>query len=103
MTQLKIAVAGASGRMGQMLVSAIGAAPDLVLAGALDREGSPSIGMDAGAFSGQAAGVLIQSDLALGLADAEYLIDFTRPEGTLKHLAYCAEHGIKNGHRHHRV
>jgi len=95
MTQLKIAVAGASGRMGQMLVSAIGAAPDLVLAGALDREGSPSIGMDAGAFSGQAAGVLIQSDLALGLADAEYLIDFTRPEGTLKHLAYCAEHGIK--------
>lgn len=95
MTQLKIAVAGASGRMGRMLVDAIAAAPDTVLAGALDIAGSPAIGSDAGAFSGQLTGVAIQSDLAAGLADADYLIDFTRPEGTLRHLAYCAEHGIK--------
>jgi len=95
MTQLKIAVAGASGRMGRMLVDAIAAAPDAVLAGALDVPGSPGIGSDAGAFSGQLAGVAIQSDLALGLADAQFLIDFTRPEGTLKHLEYCAAHGIK--------
>jgi 4-hydroxy-tetrahydrodipicolinate reductase len=95
MTPLKIAVAGASGRMGRMLVEAIAQAPDLVLAGALDIAASPAIGTDAGAFSGQLAGVAIQSDLALGLADADFLIDFTRPEGTLKHLAYCAEHGIK--------
>ncbi|WP_353157384.1 4-hydroxy-tetrahydrodipicolinate reductase, partial [Herminiimonas fonticola] len=39
--------------------------------------------------------VLIESDLAKGLADAGFLIDFTRPEGTLKHLEYCAAHGIK--------
>ncbi len=95
MTQLKIAIAGANGRMGRMLVEAIAQAPDAVLAGALDVAGSTAIGMDAGAFSGQLAGVAIQSDLALGLADADYLIDFTRPEGTLAHLAYCAEHGIK--------
>ena len=95
MSTMKIAVAGASGRMGRMLVDAIGAAPDAQLAGALDVPGSPGVGSDAGAFSGQLAGVAIASDLAVGLADAEYLIDFTRPEGTLKHLAYCAEHGIK--------
>ena len=95
MNGLKIAVAGASGRMGRMLVEAIAAAPDATLAGALDVAGSPAVGDDAGAFSGQLAGVAIQSDLALGLADADFLIDFTRPEGTLKHLAYCAEHGIK--------
>ena len=95
MTQLKIAVAGASGRMGRMLIEAIGKAPDMVLTGALGNIGSPAVGSDAGAFSGQLTGVAIQSELALGLADAQFLIDFTRPEGTLAHLAYCAEHGIK--------
>jgi 4-hydroxy-tetrahydrodipicolinate reductase len=95
MSQLKIAVAGASGRMGRMLIEAIAAAPDATLCGALDVHGSSAVGSDAGAFSGQLTGVAIQSDLALGLAEADYLIDFTRPEGTLRHLAYCAEHGIK--------
>ena len=95
MDQLKIAVAGANGRMGRMLVEAIAAAPDAVLAGALDVPGSPTLGTDAGSFSGQLTGVAIASDLVQGLAQAQFLIDFTRPEGTLKHLAYCAEHGIK--------
>ena len=93
--QLKIAVAGANGRMGRMLVEAIAAAPDAVLAGALGSIGSSSVGADAGAFSGHLAGVAIESDFALGLANADFLIDFTRPEGTLKHLEYCAAHGIK--------
>ena len=95
MTVLKVAVAGASGRMGQMLVEAITAAEGLELTGALDIAMSPAIGVDAGAFLGKATGVKIESDLAVALANADYLIDFTRPEGTLKHLAYCAEHGIK--------
>ncbi|MGB9107176.1 MAG: 4-hydroxy-tetrahydrodipicolinate reductase [Telluria sp.] len=95
MTKLNIAVAGASGRMGRMLIETIALDPDAVLAGALDREGNPFIGADAGAFSGQLTGVTIRADLAQGLAGAQYLIDFTRPEGTLEHLAYCAAHGIK--------
>ncbi|HEU4372869.1 MAG TPA: 4-hydroxy-tetrahydrodipicolinate reductase [Telluria sp.] len=94
MTPLKIAVAGASGRMGRMLVEAIAKAPDAELAGALDVAGSPALGQDAAAFLGQPAGVAIESDLAHALAGARCLIDFTRPEGTLKHLAYCADHGI---------
>lgn len=95
MNPLKIAVAGASGRMGRMLIEAIHDADDAVLAGALDVAQAPGIGTDASAFLGTAAGVLIESDLAKGLANADYLIDFTRPEGTLKHLEYCAAHGIK--------
>ncbi len=95
MTALKIAVAGASGRMGKMLIEAIDGAEDTVLAGAIDVAQSPFIGTDAAATLGKSLGVPIESDLAKGLAQADYLIDFTRPEGTLAHLAYCAEHGIK--------
>ena len=92
---LQIAVAGASGRMGRMLIEAIQNAPDTALAGALDQPSSPAIGTDAAQFLGLPSSVLIESDLAKGLAKADYLIDFTRPEGTLAHLAYCAAHGIK--------
>jgi 4-hydroxy-tetrahydrodipicolinate reductase len=92
---MKIAVAGASGRMGRMLIEAVLNADDASLAGALDVAGSPAIGTDAAAFLGKPAGVPIESDLGKGLADAQFLIDFTRPEGTLKHLEYCAAHGIK--------
>jgi 4-hydroxy-tetrahydrodipicolinate reductase len=95
MNPMKIAIAGAGGRMGRMLIEAIVQADDATLAGALDIAGAPGLGTDAAAFLGQPAGVPIESDLARGLAGAAYLIDFTRPEGTLKHLEYCAAHGIK--------
>ncbi len=95
MNAMKIAVAGASGRMGRMLIEAIVQDPETTLTGALDVATSPSVGTDAAAFLGQPSGVLIESDLNKGLAQSEFLIDFTRPEGTLHHLAYCAEHGIK--------
>lgn len=95
MNSLKIAVAGASGRMGRMLIETIQQADDAVLAGALDVATSPFAGTDAASFLGKPAGVPIESDFAKGLTNAEYLIDFTRPEGTLKHLEYCAAHGVK--------
>jgi 4-hydroxy-tetrahydrodipicolinate reductase len=95
MTQLNIAVAGASGRMGRMLIEAISNAPDATLAGALDVAGAPSVGVDAAAFLARNSGVLISDKLEQGLAKAQCLIDFTRPEGTLQHLAYCAARGIK--------
>jgi 4-hydroxy-tetrahydrodipicolinate reductase len=90
----QITVAGASGRMGQMLIEAIKAADDCVLAGALDVAASPAVGTDAMAFLGQTSGVQITSDLALGLKNAHTLIDFTRPEGTLAHLRVCRELGV---------
>ncbi len=92
---LRIGIAGASGRMGHMLIEAVAAAPDCVLAGALDISGAPALGQDASAFLGQSSGVHIVSDLTQGLASSQFLIDFTRPDGTLAHLRHCREHGIK--------
>jgi 4-hydroxy-tetrahydrodipicolinate reductase len=95
MAALRIAVAGASGRMGKMLIEAIDLADDTVLTGALDVIESPFVGTDAALFLGKPSGILIESDLAKALVNSDFLIDFTRPEGTLKHLDYCAAHGIK--------
>lgn len=91
---MRIAIAGADGRMGRMLIEAIVECPDLELTVALDRAGSSSIGQDAGAFLGRDTGVPICSDLD-ALARADCLIDFTRPEGTLLHLQACVKHGVK--------
>ena len=95
MTVLNIAIAGASGRMGRMLTETILAADDAQLTGALDVAGSPAIGNDVAAFLGKQSNITISASLAEGLANADYLIDFTRPEGTLEHAAYCAAHGVK--------
>ncbi len=92
---LRVAVAGASGRMGRMLIEALRASDDCVLAGALDVPSSPGIGSDATAFLGHASGVAITADIAAGLKNTDVLIDFTRPEGTLAHLAVCCELGVK--------
>ncbi|MBL0421391.1 4-hydroxy-tetrahydrodipicolinate reductase [Ramlibacter sp. AW1] len=90
----RVAVAGASGRMGHMLIEAIRAADDCRLAGALDLPSSPAIGNDASAFLGHASGVPVTADVREGLSDVDVLIDFTRPEGTLAHLAACRELGV---------
>ncbi|MBN9366525.1 MAG: 4-hydroxy-tetrahydrodipicolinate reductase [Comamonadaceae bacterium] len=92
---IRVAIAGASGRMGRMLIEAVRASDDCVLAGALDIASSPAIGSDATAFLGVASGVPITADVRAGLANADVLIDFTRPEGTLEHLAACAQLGVK--------
>ena len=89
-----IAIAGASGRMGRMLIEAIQNAPDARLAGALDIPGSPAVGADATAYLGVTSGIVITPDLHEGLKNAKYLIDFTRPEGTLAHLRVCRELGV---------
>ena len=94
-SRCRVAVAGASGRMGQMLIEALLGSADCQLAGALDRAGSPAIGTDAGAFLGRATGITITDQLASGLAAAEVLIDFTRPEGTLEHLRVCQQLGVR--------
>jgi 4-hydroxy-tetrahydrodipicolinate reductase len=92
---LKLAIAGASGRMGHMLIEAVRNAPEFQLSGALDVPASPGIGNDATGFLSKASGVNIESDLRQGLKNSQVLIDFTRPEGTLAHLKVCRELGVK--------
>ena len=92
---LRLTIAGASGRMGRMLIETVLQSPDCQLAGALDRADSAALGLDASAFLGRSSGVLITQDVRVGLLSADVLIDFTRPEGTLAHLAICRELGVK--------
>ena len=91
---IRVVIAGASGRMGQMLVDAVCADPNMTLVGALDHASSPALGQDAGAFAGRTTGVVIQSNLATALAGAHVLIDFTRPEGTLAHVQAASAAGV---------
>jgi 4-hydroxy-tetrahydrodipicolinate reductase len=92
---LRIAIAGAGGRMGRMLIEAVLADPQARLAAALDVAGSPAVGQDAGAPLGRATGVTVLADADAALADGvDVLIDFTRPEGTMAHLALARRHGV---------
>jgi 4-hydroxy-tetrahydrodipicolinate reductase len=91
---MKIAIAGASGRMGQMLIEAVLAQRDLTLAAALDRPESPMLGRDCAETLGRSTGVRVGSDLG-ALAGADVLIDFTRPEATLMHIDACIAAGVR--------
>lgn len=91
---MKIAIAGASGKMGRLLIETVLNQPDMRLAVALDHASSSAIGQDAGASLGIDTQVAISSDLQ-ALRHADCLIDFTRPEGTLNHLQACVEYGVK--------
>jgi 4-hydroxy-tetrahydrodipicolinate reductase len=82
---MKVAVAGAGGRMGQVLIEAVLSDRELQLAAALDAAGSAALGRAAGP-------VKIGADLG-ALAAADVLVDFTRPEGTLAHLEACVGRG----------
>ena len=90
---LKIVIAGSAGRMGQILLEAVGQSPDCELHGALERAGSAYLGRPASAIGG-ISDVLVSNDIAATLAGADALIDFTRPEGTLAHLALCRQLGV---------
>ncbi|HSW13166.1 MAG TPA: 4-hydroxy-tetrahydrodipicolinate reductase [Solimonas sp.] len=90
---VRIAVLGASGRMGRAVIQAVDASPRAKLGAALEREGCPEAGQDAAALAGLAvAGVKILTQPAQAAADFDVLIDFTRPEATVAMLALCVEH-----------
>lgn len=92
---MKIAIAGASGRMGHMLIDAVLAASDLTLTAALDRDDSPVLGNDAAAFMGRHSGVQITAQATQALTDADVLIDFSRPPASLHYLSLCQQSGVK--------
>jgi 4-hydroxy-tetrahydrodipicolinate reductase len=77
---MKVAIAGAGGRMGRALIDAVLADPELELAAALDVAGSAALGERIGK-------VQVSSDLAT-IATTDVLVDFTRPDGTLAHLRH---------------
>jgi 4-hydroxy-tetrahydrodipicolinate reductase len=94
MNKIKIAIVGVSGRMGRMLIEASLKDDGVQLVAAIDQSGVPAIGKDAGELVGMQCGVLVTTDVEAGIAKADCLIDFTRPEGTLDHLDICQRHKV---------
>lgn len=92
---MNIAIAGASGRMGRMLIEHVLDTEGVTLSGALDVPGSPALGQDAGLLLGRETCVKLTSDIEAGLKGADCLIDFTRPAGTLAHLEAARRLGVK--------
>lgn len=93
MKPVRIAIAGATGRMGRMLIEATLKDEGAILASAFDRPGTPFIGRDASEHLGLSSGITIGDDAREAIAAADCVIDFTRPEGTLAHLALARELG----------
>ena len=92
MSEMRLVVAGAAGRMGRMLVQAIHEAPGAILAGALEREGSSAIGQDAGLLAGAGKlGVVITADPLAAMAQADGLIDFSSPAATVASAGVSAQ------------
>ena len=90
--EVGIAVVGASGRMGRMLVQAVGQTPGARLSGATERPGHPWIGRDVGeAMGGPALGVLVEDDPLEVFARSPAVLDFTAPEATGLHADLAAQ------------
>ncbi len=94
MDGMKITVVGASGRMGRMLIESILKDGAATLVAAIDQPGTAVLGKEAGELVGMSCDVLVSSDVEAGIAMADCLIDFTRPEGTLAHLEICRRHRV---------
>lgn len=94
MTALNIAIAGADGRMGRVLIEAVNRHPDTVLSGALEHSGSVALGLDAGYAVGLNTGIRITDNIDEVLAASDILIDFTRPEPSLTYIEKCAAVGV---------
>ena len=92
MTEMRLVVAGAGGRMGRMLVQTIAQTDGAALCGALEHPDSAAIGQDAGVLAGVGeVGVPISADRLSVLAKADGVIDFTVPASTIALAADAAQ------------
>lgn len=84
---MRVAVAGAGGRMGRRIAELAAESPDLKLSAVWEAPASAAIGL-------QVAGVVIGGDAAAAIATADVMVDFTRPAATLEHVRIAADHGV---------
>ena len=92
MNDMKLVIAGASGRMGATLIKAIHATSGASVFGALEREGADALGKDAGEISGIGPiGIKVTDDPLSLIAEADGIIDFTAPAATLQYAGYAAQ------------
>ena len=92
MADMRLIIAGAAGRMGRALIRLVGETDGLTLCGALEHEGSPSLGQDAGRLAGGPDSGVLVSDEALPLVvEADGIIDFSTPATSVALLALAAQ------------
>jgi 4-hydroxy-tetrahydrodipicolinate reductase len=95
MSDMRLIVAGAGGRMGRALTRVISETSGAVLAGALEAPGSELLGKDAGVLAGLPAnGVELSADLWSLSANADGILDFTVPAATIANVAIAAQRGL---------
>ncbi len=95
MSDLKVAIAGAGGKMGAANIRAIAATPGITVVSAFDRTGAPVIGKDAGELAGiEALGVTIADDIAAALDGADAILDFTAPANSVALAREAAKRGL---------
>jgi 4-hydroxy-tetrahydrodipicolinate reductase len=93
---IRVAVAGAAGRMGKTLIEAVNNHQSLTLGAATERAGSSLVGVDAGELAGIGKlGVSVSAALADVVDDFDVVIDFTAPVATFQHLDVCEAHAKK--------
>ncbi len=93
---MRVAVIGASGRMGKNLIDAVNQAEGLTLSAAIERPGSSLVGADAGELAGVGTlGVKVVDQIELAVDDFDVLIDFTTPETTMHNIKVCLAHDKK--------
>lgn len=90
---VRVAIAGAAGRMGRTLVEGVLKDPNLALAGAIEAPGSRGLGTDPAEGLGAPTEVRITADAAAAIGASDCVIDFTVPAATLAHLAHCERLG----------
>lgn len=92
---IKVAVAGAAGRMGRRLVALLKERGVFQLVGAVERGGHPDLGRDAGDLAGVGPlGVPLMDEIQRGLAGAQVVLDFTAPEAAMRHLEAASRQGV---------
>lgn len=95
MNKRNIVLSGVGGRMGKALIEAVSLNDNAILTGALEHAASPILGQDAGLLVGKQTGVSVVADMATALENAQVVIDFSRPDGTLKLLDECVKRNIQ--------
>lgn len=92
----RVAITGAAGRMGRVLIQAVTETEGFNVTVALDRNGSSMIGVDAGELANVGKlNLAVTDNLAAVVNDFDVLIDFTRPDVTLANLEICRKAGKK--------
>jgi 4-hydroxy-tetrahydrodipicolinate reductase len=95
MSDMRLVVAGAGGRMGRTVIKAIAETDGVALAGAVEGPGSAMIGRDAGELAGVGRnGISVSAEAATLLADSDGLVDFTTPAATIALTEQSAAHGL---------